>query len=279
MRISIAFPSSVLEDCPDLKSKTIKIGQIARACAIFNIEMIYIIKMNKEKDLKLIKTILKYIECPQYLRKLLFPISNSLKYAGLLPPLATPHHQINDIMQKQPEGGIREGIVLKSNEKESIIEIGTDRPIKISIPNLKEKKRVTVEIIRDKNRLTGKIIEIKNIQGYRGYKIEVVTLKSLLEKSKNAIIIGTSRKGHSFKEERVSLERRLIHLNHGIIIFGSPKMGIQVMFKREKLIMEDKIDFLINAVENQGTRTIRTEEAIFIVLSLLNSCLNMKPSD
>lgn len=36
--------------------------------------------------------ILQYLECPQYLRKTLFPIHQSLQYAGLLNPLDAPHH-------------------------------------------------------------------------------------------------------------------------------------------------------------------------------------------
>lgn len=36
--------------------------------------------------------ILQYLECPQYLRKHIFPIHNDLQYAGLLNPLDAPHH-------------------------------------------------------------------------------------------------------------------------------------------------------------------------------------------
>lgn len=37
-------------------------------------------------------TILSYLECPQYLRKHIFPLNRDLQYAGVLNPLDAPHH-------------------------------------------------------------------------------------------------------------------------------------------------------------------------------------------
>lgn len=36
--------------------------------------------------------LLQYLECPQYLRKHVFPLHKDLQYAGLLNPLDAPHH-------------------------------------------------------------------------------------------------------------------------------------------------------------------------------------------
>ena len=36
--------------------------------------------------------ILQYLECPQYLRKVFFPMHNDLRHCGLLAPLDAPHH-------------------------------------------------------------------------------------------------------------------------------------------------------------------------------------------
>lgn len=40
--------------------------------------------------------ILQYLETPQYLRKMLFPISVDFKFVGLLNPLDCPHHMRSD---------------------------------------------------------------------------------------------------------------------------------------------------------------------------------------
>jgi len=44
------------------------------------------------KACKQLAIILQYLECPQYLRRILFPIHNFLKYTGVLNPLDAPHH-------------------------------------------------------------------------------------------------------------------------------------------------------------------------------------------
>ena len=36
--------------------------------------------------------LLQYLECPQYLRKHIFPVHNDLRHVGLLAPLDAPHH-------------------------------------------------------------------------------------------------------------------------------------------------------------------------------------------
>ena len=50
--------------------------------------------------------ILQYLECPQYMRKQLFPQHKDLQYAGLLNPLDSPHH-----LRADEEAEFREGIV------------------------------------------------------------------------------------------------------------------------------------------------------------------------
>ena len=53
-------------------------GQIARALAVFNIDEVIVFSDDKENEFaqgnSQLVNILKYLECPQYLRKDLFPI-------------------------------------------------------------------------------------------------------------------------------------------------------------------------------------------------------------
>ncbi|MHA1313038.1 MAG: putative RNA uridine N3 methyltransferase [Candidatus Helarchaeota archaeon] len=273
MKISIAIPTSILEESPDLRSKTIKLGQIARACAIFRVNQIFLIEDEMDKDVSLIKTILEYVECPQYLRKRLFPISNSLKYAGLLPPLAIPHHQLERKRQALHPGDFREGVVCKSTNKESSVEIGLEHPIKVRPSRLKLGTRVTVKITEVGKTLRGEIINSDEIPFYWGYKVKCCSLKSLFKKQNKGLRIGLSRKGRFFGDEKNTLLQRFEQEQSILLIFGSAKKGIQAFFKRENINMMKNVDFLINLVRDQGTRTIRTEEAILIALSLINSII------
>lgn len=272
-RIAIAFPTSILDDAPDLRSKTLKLGQIARACAIFQVETIFLIEDENVRDIPLIKTILEYVECPQYLRKLLFPISESLKYVGLLSPLATPHHQLKRSGDQLHRGDIREGAVLSSNDQESVIEVGIERPIKVNQPNLRRGSRVSVEIIEIGKQLEAKIISRQSISSYWGYHIKHYTLKDLLETQKDSLIIGTSRKGESFAKEKDAILAKLDLKISVLLLFGSIKNDIQSLFTREGISRKETTDFMINLVRKQGTRTIRTEEAILFGLFFVHSLM------
>lgn len=97
-RLAVAVPASVVADTPHLREKTSKIGFIGRAAAIFRVDEIIVYaddpKTNQNRDLDLIALLLSYMETPQYLRKRLFELKPELQYAGILPPLRTPHHPL-----------------------------------------------------------------------------------------------------------------------------------------------------------------------------------------
>ena len=99
--LSIAIPVSAVHDSSDIRAKTDKLFQISRAAAIFQVNEILIyndpfLKPERaERERKRILRILKYIECPQYLRKRLFPITRDTASVGILSPLATPHHMVS----------------------------------------------------------------------------------------------------------------------------------------------------------------------------------------
>ena len=52
------------------------------------------------------------------------------------------------------------------------------------------------------------------------------------------------------------------------IAFGSYSKGFYDWFSKREI--QNMFDFMINAVPNQGSKTIRTEEALFIILGILN---------
>lgn len=130
--ITIFIPISILSDVPSLFEKTSKVGQIARAASIFRVDEIVVYwdptAANRE-DAFLIRDLLSYAETPQYLRKRLFPLSRNLKYAGLIPPLRTPHHPL-----ESTNSSFREGFVLKSGAKSSIVDIGFRSPVECPLP-------------------------------------------------------------------------------------------------------------------------------------------------
>ena len=105
-RISIAIPASLVSEYSNLREKTEIIGRVARSAAIFRIEDIIIYPDNPDES-NLIKLLLGYMETPQYLRKNIYKMKPELQYAGVLPPLRTPHHPTESKLEEIKIGEFR----------------------------------------------------------------------------------------------------------------------------------------------------------------------------
>ncbi|KHJ82886.1 hypothetical protein OESDEN_17419 [Oesophagostomum dentatum] len=169
--ISIAIPGSFLNNGQSSELRTYMAGQIARAATLFCVDYVIVYdetcKMTKENVAAYwsgkwrgdiapsdsnfeacfhLARILEYVECPQYLRKYLFPFQKPLKYAGLLNPLDAQHHLRSDDLSIP----FREGVILDKPTKADrgmLCDIGLEKELeledKIHIPPA---TRVTVEI-------------------------------------------------------------------------------------------------------------------------------------
>ena len=281
-KISIAIPSNVLENNKDLRAKTQKIGQIARACVIYNVEQIIIYSINKNflkkfsKDIDLISKILEYLDCPQYLRRLLFPKLPIFNFVGLLPPLRTPPHPIEKKISQILSGSIREGAVLFSNKRFSEIDIGLEIPIKVEIPNLPLKSRITLKLKKQGANLSGKVIKKTDIREYWGYNIKIFndSILQFMEKFKNHIIIATSRQGNPLRKN--DLENFQFTANNKILLlFGSPNIGLFEIYESNGLKLKEMVEFVLNIAPQQGTKTIRVEEAILSTLSIVSNLISL----
>ncbi|MHA1380725.1 MAG: putative RNA uridine N3 methyltransferase [Candidatus Helarchaeota archaeon] len=276
IKIIIAIPSSILENSQDLRSKTEKLGIIARAAAIFKIEKILIYphsfkkKENREKDnLKFLKLILDYLECPPYFRKKMFPLSPLLKFCGTLPPLKISHHLFKKTLKNLEFGELREGLIINSNRNFSIVDIGLSESFRLKIPNLKINKRITLFLKKNNSELNVSIVDPKDIVYYWGYKVLIKDLKEILKIYKNFCIILTSKYGKSINEYFEPLTKIIYQNPKILIIFGAPFEGLHKIFKKKEIKINKKI-IELNMIPNQGTETITTEEAILGTLSVLN---------
>lgn len=281
MSLCVALPDTCLEDCKDQRSKTEKIGSLARALAIFKVDRLLIYRsvfgseVQSQKNQNFLNLLFSYIETPQYLRKRLFRHQNALKFAGLLPPLATPHHQVDVELRK---GEIRDG-VLFLDEGTPVVDVGGPHPLNIRNPpkfSLKDKQiRVyaRIDAIKPgKEELEAYLIppEKARSENYRGYRVTKshATLSKVMKTQRDSFVtIATSRKCKSFK----SSTREEIPSNKPVLVFfGSPYYGIPEMLKVEGEKIGNLVDFCFNILEDPGTRSIRLEEAILVSLSRLS---------
>src|SRR4030042_4516543 len=119
-KLIIAMPASVISDTPHLREKTAKIGLIGRSAAIFRVDEIVVYRdsprVKQDADLDFIATLLRYLETPQYLRKRFFGIEPRLQFAGVLPPMRTPHHPVSSKIGGLRAGEYRGGVVVSESK-------------------------------------------------------------------------------------------------------------------------------------------------------------------
>jgi predicted SPOUT superfamily RNA methylase MTH1 len=276
-KLSIAIPASVVSDTPHLREKTSKIGLIGRAAAIFRVSEIMIYPDNpsidQTADMDLIATLLAYMETPQYLRKRLFKLKPELQYAGILPPLRTPHHPINRKMRNLKIGEYREGATVSKPKEGMLVDIGVEQPALILNRQLPIGKRVTVRILLVGKRVEVELVNRDEIPMYWGYKVTVKKEsvgRIVKGKGDFELTIATSRNGTPLAEVKEKIAERWKKARSILVVFGAPTRGLYEILKSEGLNLNDAVDFVVNTIPNQGTETVRTEEAIIASLAILN---------
>lgn len=273
--ISIALPSSLVKDTPHLREKISKIGLIGRIASIYRIEeiIIYLDKFYPEqfKEARLINLILEYMEMPQYLRKYTFKIMPQLKYVGILPPLRTPNHLVTNKFEELRVGDIREGVVINSDRRISLVNVGFKKLAKVKY-YFKEGSRVTLRIKSVKKEVWANPVKKEEISIYWGYHVifPKISLGEVIRRMKYDVVIATSKHGRNVNECIDELNDEWEKANSILIIFGSPAHGVDEHLLKENIITEDMTNFKINMIPDQGVETVRTEEAVNASLSILN---------
>jgi hypothetical protein len=267
LKLSVAIPESSLSDESLKIDKTRKISVLARACAIFKIDTIYVYQDggNYKQDGTLMVMILKYLETPQFLRRRLFPKMNDLKFAGVLQPLKIPSHITPANQKKIKAGDVREGIVVSVKGKK-FVDVGVNQLISF-YGQTGIGKKITVQFKEGYPRLSVKEIDKTEVPTYWGYSVkERSNLFSLLSEWKGNVII-TSRKGRTATKEQIS--KYTTSEKPTLVVFGSPDKGVhEIIGGRMKNVQNAKS---LNFFPNQATETVRLEEAILGTLAIINA--------
>jgi len=253
LNLSIAIPDSSLLDESTILNKTKKISIIARACAIFKINQIFIYQDGKQNknDSALLSTSI-------------FPKTQLLKYAGVLQPLNISSHITTSNQKMIKPGDVRDALIINYKGKK-FLDIGTNKLIQY-FGKMKSGTRIAIQIKTTQPELTAKEISREDIKDYWGYSVkERSNLLSILSTWKGKIIL-TSKKGKNFT---VLDAKKMTETNEPIlIVFGTTNKGIHDILGTDiKKIQNSKI---FNFFPNQATQTVRLEEAILGILSIIN---------
>jgi len=276
-KLSVAIPASFVSDVPHLREKTFRIGLVGRAAAIFRVDEVIVYpdfpQTDQRRDINLIATVLAYMETPQYLRKRLFKIQPELKYAGVLPPLRTPHHPLANRTEDLKVGEFREGAVVSYSREGSQVDVGIEQSVLVAGIKLKTNRRVTVKITKLEKQPKAVLANPREIKAYWGFKVTVskVPFGRLVKNGPFDLVVATSRKGKLMGTVVEELTKSWKQCRKTLVAFGAPTQGLFEIAARERLRLEDLANFVVNTILKQGTETVRTEEALYASLAILNT--------
>ena len=241
--------------------------------------------------------LLSYVECPPHLRKALFPWHANLRFAGTLASLDMPHH-----LRQTEWCQYREGVILAKEEGqfESGTPVNTGLPKTIYVDNdIPEKTRVTVKFDqkdapdpKDDKTPAAEIVAPSTPREeagyYWGYSVRPAScLSKVLTESPfdegYDLTIGTSERGSPLKDitSRSSM-KKMPEFNHLLIVIGGIA-GLEAAVKVDETLKEKGVrspeslfDYWVDLVTGQGSRTIRTEEAVWLSLMGLRDIVRKK---
>jgi methyltransferase len=275
-KLSIAIPASAIADTPHLREKTAKVGLIGRAAAIFRVNQIIVYPdtkgVDQRRDLDFIALLLNYLETPQYLRKRLFKLEADLEFAGILPPLRTPHHPISGKTKHLKVGEYREGVVLSETKEGLIVEIGVQQPALLRQKGFVVGNRLTLQVVNIGKQIEVQAANREDVPQYWGYNVQVAnrSFSQMVQTGGFDLRIATARIGDSFMDVASRIGEKWRSSQSVLVAFGAPSRGLHEIVQDEGLKLGEIVDFIVNTVPNQGTATVRMEEALLASLAILN---------
>ncbi|MFB6166853.1 MAG: putative RNA uridine N3 methyltransferase [Candidatus Nanohaloarchaea archaeon] len=258
--MQVIVPSTFGTDERDDKLKVYKFGRLARAVSIFGVDRVTIYrdedpKADEERNSELLEKHLEYAETPPYLRKKLIPKDPDLSNASILPALQILSHGYSD--------RFREAVVEESGEGGSVLDAGLDHDVEVG-EELPEGERVTLRILDGDG---AEVIDRESIEGFWTFDVQNDRreLGEVLDEVE-APVVGTSRHGEPLQEFASS---RFVDEDVALV-FGSAWRGIPDLVERGD-VTEEQFAGVFNFVPGQQTKTVRTAEAVPIVLGVLNA--------
>ncbi|CAM9700382.1 unnamed protein product [Chrysoparadoxa australica] len=223
--------------------------------------------------------VLQYMEMPQYLRKQLIPMHPDLRFVGLLAPLDTPHH-----VRAEEPSPFREGLVSKKELKSGcLVHVGLRKDVRLN-KAIKAGVRVTVRIENPemitkhpKGKAVAPSVPREESGLYWGYTTRLAT--SISEVFTGSpfhggydVTLGTSERGSTSVDDDDFAIKPFQHL---LLVFGGVK-GIEASIDNDEAFdlagadSHKLFDMWVNTCPHQGSRTIRTEEAVLLSLARLS---------
>jgi len=153
------------------------------------------------------------------------------------------------------------------------VDIGTKTPVyyhspvSATVPTLFRITDTTPEVKIE-------VVSRKDAELYWGFETKSVgSLLHYLEVSAGSTRIALSRTAPPFKSQESAIGSAVAATKSVVAMFGGPYHGLQEIFSSDLGSLRNCTEFWINTIPDQGTETVRLEEAVFASLALLNNSI------
>ncbi|KAK4543447.1 hypothetical protein LTR36_005590 [Oleoguttula mirabilis] len=299
--LSIALPGSIIANAATHDQKSALAGHIARACAVFCVDEVVVFDDGQAEIWPpepngytaytdpnfFLHHVLSYLETPPHLRRALFPMHPDLKTAGALPSLDMPHHLRSDEWCPY-----REGVAVRQSKggdgsSRTLLDCGLQQNVYLAA-SLEEKTRVTVKLPNERPS-SSYDLECEAVSPdapreeagyYWGYSVRQASSLSAIftdcpYDGGYDISIGTSERGVPAQTVLDAKDDAYVEptWGHLLLVLGGVA-GLEAALAADGDLKEagvtdpkEVFDRWVNLVPGQGSRTIRTEEAIWVGLT------------
>lgn len=280
-------------------------GQIARACAVFCVDEIIVFNDGQtpirapERDGYtaysdpnfFLYHVLSYLETPPHLRKALFPMHPDLRTAGALPSLDMPHHLRSNEWCPFREGVSVAPTQLPGGRAGTLLDCGLASKVAVPV-ELEPQTRLTVRVPEDENdegEAVAPDTPREEAGYYWGYSVrQAQSLGAVFTECPfdggYDMSVGTSERGTTVSALLDGKDATYVQPNwkHLVLVFGGVS-GLEAALSADRELqnagvmeVKDLFDRWVNLVPGQGSRTIRTEEAVWVGLTGLRSVVEAR---
>lgn len=246
--------------------------------------------------------VLSYLETPPHLRKALFPLHPDLSTAGALSSLDMPHHlRTNEVCPYRE--GLATGRAEQGGCTGTMVDCGLRKEVFVPV-DLESNTRVTVKL---RNTASNDVDHTREAEAdaeavspelprqeggyYWGYSVRQASSLSTiftecLYDGGYDVSVGTSERGIPIASllDGSCGARIQPNWNHLLIVFGGIA-GLEAALTSDQDLLSAGIedvgqvfDYWVNLVPGQGSRTIRTEEAVWVGLTALRPAIVSRDS-
>jgi predicted SPOUT superfamily RNA methylase MTH1 len=278
MTTSVLVPASLAREAEDKREATRKIGYVARAATVFRVDRLTVYPdpdgVRRWGD-GFVETVLRYAATPPYLRKEVWDRRGELEYAGVLPPLRIAPRTGSG---SDESGSLRQGIVTEVGSDGRVrVNCGLQHPISLVVPpsmEVGEGERVSVRV-SSRSPVRAKLVD----EPPSGFAVDATDLDAALSRDDAGVTIAASRYGEELTVDRLGQLVERIRTDDGdpamTVAFGAPERGLPSILDVDPDTVagetgdDRRFGLWLNTVPNQGSKVVRTEEAMFATLASL----------